>query len=105
ELPRADVPLERPRNLALPGHLPDGPPPMVVNSHILYLNNCRPSGCHVTHGGNTDARVDTSDIATTGTLSALATNVDWNAIKTCITNVMAPFNIQVTDVDPGMADH
>src|SRR5260370_1832563 len=26
---------------------------------------------------------------------------DWNGLMTCVKNVMAPFNLTVTDVDPG----
>lgn len=93
---------ERPRDQMVPITLPT-PPSALVNSHVLYLNNCRPNGCTVT-SGTTDARTDHSDIAH-GHLSALASNVSWDSVKSCITTIMAPFNITVTDVDPGMAEH
>src|SRR5512143_2945645 len=76
----------------LPPRAFDAPaPPQVVNSHILFLNNCRPNGCTVTQG-TTDSRTDHSDIGH-GHLNALSAGVDWNGIKSCITTVMAPFNI------------
>ena len=93
---------ERPRDQMVPITLPT-PPSALVNSHVLYLNNCRPNGCTVT-SGTTDSRTDHSDIAH-GHLSALASNVSWDSVKSCITTIMAPFNITVTDVDPGTAEH
>src|SRR5262245_52248153 len=83
-----------------------GSVPRVVNSHILFLNPCKPAGCAV-KVGTTDSRTDTSDIPNqNGTLSAFAgTQAQWDAMKTCVTNALKPFNITVTDVDPGTADH
>jgi len=96
--PISDMVLQPPRASDAPA------PPQVVNSHILFLNNCRPSGCTVTQG-TTDSRTDHSDIGH-GHINALSAGVDWNGIKACITTVMAPFNITVTDVDPGsQVDH
>ncbi|MEO6773600.1 MAG: Ig-like domain-containing protein [Kofleriaceae bacterium] len=81
-------------------------PPTLVNSHIVYLNNCRPNGCLVTQASSDDARIDHSAIVPhTGTLAALKSTVDFNAIKTCVTTALAPFNITVTDQDPGMQPH
>lgn len=79
--------------------------PVLVNSHTLYLNRCA-SGCQV-HEGNTDSTTDTSDIAG-GTVSLTAFNggdSKWGQIKDCVTQVMAPFNVTVTDVDPGSTPH
>ncbi len=79
-------------------------PPTVIDSHILYLNPCMPNGCMVKTGA-TDSRVDTSDIGN-GTLSAYPWGMTkWNSVKTCVQGVMSRFNITVTDVDPGTADH
>ena len=81
-------------------------PPTLVNTHIVYLNNCRPNGCLVTQAGADDARIDHSAIVPhTGTLSALKSTIDFNAIKTCVTTALAPFNVTVTDQDPGMTPH
>jgi hypothetical protein len=81
-------------------------PPTLVNSHIVFLNNCRPSGCKVTKDTSDDARTDHSAIAPeTGTLTALKSTIDFNAIKTCVTTAMAPFGVTVTDQDPGMVPH
>jgi len=81
-------------------------PPTLVNSHIIFLNNCRPNGCAVKMGGSDDARIDQSAIAPhSGQLTALKSTVDFNAIKTCVTTAMAPFNVTVTDQDPGNVPH
>jgi hypothetical protein len=82
-----------------------GNTPTVIDSHVVYINPCM-GGCQV-HPGNTDSRADTSDIvSTTGTLGAYPYGTTkWGQVKTCVQGVMAPFNIQVTDVDPGTVDH
>jgi uncharacterized protein (TIGR03382 family) len=68
-------------------------------SHILYLNNCANSSCKVSPGA-TDSRRQTSDIIQQpGTLSPYTG--DWNALKSCIANIMSPFNITIVDTDPG----
>jgi len=81
------------------------PVPATVNSHVLFLNNCRPSGCTV-HSGNTNSTTSTSDLASsTSTLTALTSTANWTTVMTCMTQMMSRFNIQVTDVDPGTAPH
>ncbi|MEO8551036.1 MAG: Ig-like domain-containing protein [Kofleriaceae bacterium] len=106
EPPSADGKPLPPRTMAIPGQLAE-PPPLLVNSHIIYLNSCRPNGCVVTRDASADdSRTDHSAIVPhSGTLGALSASIDFNAIKQCITTAMAPFNVEVTDVDPGMADH
>jgi len=73
---------------------------------ILYLNSCEPSGCVVAPGA-TDARTDQSDLVLrvhqlTPWRYGPST---WSAVVNCVRSVMSPFDIQVTDVDPGTADH
>jgi len=81
------------------------PPPVVVNSHIVFLNKCT-GGCKITKGTGDDSRTDTSGIApSNGTLKQLNVTVDFAGIKTCVQTALAPFNITVTDVDPGTAEH
>ncbi len=81
------------------------PPSAIVNTHILFLNNCQPNGC-VVKPGQTDSTTDHSDIVSAqSTLSAFPSNVSWASVKSCIEGVMAPFNITVTDTDPGTAPH
>lgn len=77
-----------------------------ADTNIIYMNSCRPNGCKVTVG-NTDSRVDTSDIASqNGTLSAWSYgDSSWQKTMTCMREVFSRFNVTVTDVDPGMTPH
>src|SRR3569623_1920742 len=71
--------------------------PVLVNSHTQYLNRCA-SGCQV-HEGNTDSTTDTSDIAG-GTVSLTANNggeTKRGQINDSVNQVLAPFNVTVTD--------
>jgi hypothetical protein len=79
--------------------------PNLINSHVVYLNRCA-QGCLVTPG-DTDSRTDHSDIAqNTGTITSFSDgDAKWTQVMDCVKNVMAPFNITVTDVDPGAAEH
>ncbi len=78
----------------------------VVNSHVLFLNDCLPSGCTV-RVGDTDSRVDTSELASaTSNISGWPySTAAWNSVVSCVTQTMAPFNLKVTDTDPGTAEH
>lgn len=80
--------------------------PQVVNSHVLYLNSCRPSGCKL-KPGNTDSTTDTSDIVSGNVTLGPFSDGDakWQQVVDCVKNVMAPFNITVTDHDPGATPH
>ncbi|MBV8758644.1 MAG: hypothetical protein JO257_15265 [Deltaproteobacteria bacterium] len=101
-----------PLDIRVSGHLalhpmapPAAPTPNLVNTHTLYLNRCV-GNCQV-HQGNTDSTTHTSDIAG-GNVTLTAFNggdAKWGQIKDCVTQIMAPFNITVTDVDPGTAPH
>ncbi len=81
-------------------------PAAIVNTHILYLNNCRPNGCAMTRG-NDDSRKNTASAMNkgSGTLSALTTSQDFAAVKACVSAALAPFAITVTDTDPGNVPH
>ncbi len=102
---------------------PSGPiyAPKVVNSHIVHLNRCA-NGCTVTStgggGGNpTDSTVRPirSDIAGqcvqggqggTFTLTKFSDgDAKWNQVVSCMKTIMAPFNVTVTEDDPGSAPH
>ena len=96
----------RPKLLVHPVDVDPAKVPAVVNSHVLFLNSCRPNGCHLT-SGNTDSTTDTSDIVGGNvTLGAFSDgDAKWQQVVDCVKNVMAPFNITVTDQDPGAAPH
>jgi hypothetical protein len=77
-----------------------------ADTNIIYMNPCLPNGCKVTVG-NTDDRVDTSDIATqNGTLTAWSYgDASWQKVMTCMKATFSRFNVVITDVDPGMSPH
>ena len=84
-------------------HLDRTAAPSVINSHVLFLNRCK-NGCTLTYG-TTDSRSDHSDIGH-GMLTPYSYgDTQWGKMVACVKQIMAPFNIQVTDVDPGTADH
>lgn len=94
---------ERPRTLYVPTQIDPGRVPAVVNSKTIFANRCK-SGCKVLNG-YTDARTDKSAIGG-GTLSAFPYGDNaWNGVMQCLKKTFEPFNVTVTDVDPGMADH
>jgi len=82
--------------------------PNLVNSHIVFLNRCA-NGCPVKPAaqGATDSTVDQSDIAGGNVMLSAYNGGDtkWATIVGCVRDVMKPFNIQVTDQDPGTQPH
>lgn len=81
--------------------------PNLINSHTLFLNRCAPNGCAVKAGNMSDSTQHISDIAGGNVMLSAFSGGDtnWNAIKSCVAKIMQPYNITVTDVDPGAAPH
>jgi hypothetical protein len=79
-------------------------------SNIIYLNRCA-SGCTVTKAANNNSITDQTWFAqgTNGQqyhLPAFAWGDDvWNQIVACVKDVYAPYDVVVTDVDPGSMPH
>jgi len=86
--------------------MPPGTAPALINSHVLFLNKCT-GGCQLHAGNNSDSTQGISDIAGGNVqLSAFAAgDSNWQAVMSCVKGIMAPYNITVTDVDPGSAPH
>lgn len=72
---------------------------------VLFLDRCA-AGCAYTPGFD-DSRTNTSSLSSgTSTLSAFAHgDASFDAVVACVRDTFAPFAIEVTDVDPGGADH
>jgi MYXO-CTERM domain-containing protein len=70
-------------------------------SKILYLNRCA-NGCTITPG-DSDARTNTSSILfNTSQISPWANGDNsWEVLVDCVKELYAPYDVQVTDVDPG----
>jgi MYXO-CTERM domain-containing protein len=71
-------------------------------SHLIYLNNCMPNGCDVLPGQD-DSLTQHSSIPTgTSHLAAWGYGqTNWNTLVQCVKDMYAPFDVQITDQDPG----
>src|SRR5450432_3642251 len=78
----------------------------VAPYNTIFLNRCA-NGCTVTGPGTTDSRIDKSAIVTGSHVLTKFTYGDatWNSLVACVRDVFSPFNVQITDVDPGSANH
>ncbi len=97
---------ERPRSLIVPQEIEPGVrgPTGLAPYNTLFLNRC-PSGCTVKPGGSNSIQ-DSWGIGTTRTLTAFPYGDQaWAVVVACVKDVMSPFVINVTDVDPGSANH
>ena len=89
----------------------------VVNSNIVFMHRCVGSSCRVKRATtNSSASPDQSSIVCRsgsscgntgeGTLSAFSrSDAVWQETMACMREVFAPFNVVVTDDDPGSAPH
>jgi hypothetical protein len=83
-----------------------GPIGLTNVSKILYLNDCKPSGCGVTPGND-------SSIANTSSIPDTATTLDaypypqahWDSLVACVKETFAPFGIQIVTTNPGTTAH
>ncbi|MEO7097437.1 MAG: Ig-like domain-containing protein [Polyangiales bacterium] len=82
------------------------PPAALPSSRIIFVHKCPFTGCLIKPGID-DSRVDTSTIAEQQvTISKFKqSDVVWDKMMTCVKNTYAPFDITVTDVDPGTVPH
>jgi len=113
---------EGPRPLSVsPPDWVDVPPPAAVISSIIYLNRCGivgGPGCAVTQSGGmlSNSLLNQTWLGGDGagggpgsgnpgmayTLPAFPySDNSWNAIVDCVRETYAPYNVTVTDVDPG----
>jgi uncharacterized protein (TIGR03382 family) len=89
----------------------------LVNSNIVYMHRCKGSSCTVRRGStNSSMSPDQSSIvcregtscgaAGGGTLSAFSRSEQvWSETLACVKEVFAPFNVVITDQDPGEMPH
>jgi len=78
------------------------PPAAAPSSRIIFVHKCPLQGCTIRPGTN-DSRTDTSDIPTQQVVISQfkQSPAVWDAMMECVKNTYAPFDITVTDVDPG----
>ena len=83
------------------------PRAQVALSNVLYLNRCI-GGCNIAPGPN-DAQnntVQSNIVSSPQTLSEFAFSNDvWNAVVECVREIYQPYNVMITDQDPGMVPH
>jgi MYXO-CTERM domain-containing protein len=98
---------KRPRG----GYVPIEPAPVNTAaggeiSRIIYLNRCA-DGCDITRSDTNNARENTSSIPDTSinevsTVAPFAGSEKyWNDLVACITEVYAPYDVEIVTEDPG----
>ena len=77
-----------------------------VNSHVIYLHRCTAADCPVVQGTTNSTSEPVHSSLGHGLLGAFTrSDASWNTVVACMTEVYAPFNVQITDVDPGTQPH
>ena len=77
-----------------------------VNSHIIYLNRCPTGGCTVVQGTTSSKSDPLHSSLGHGVVGAFTRGDEtWNTIVACMKEVYAPFNVQITEVDPAAQPH
>ncbi|CAN5819921.1 hypothetical protein BH11MYX3_BH11MYX3_38010 [soil metagenome] len=78
------------------------PPAATPASRIIFVHRCPSTGCLI-RPGTDDSRTDTSSIPTQQVSISRFKQTDavWAKMMECVKNTYAPFDITVTDVDPG----
>lgn len=70
----------------------------------IFLNRC-PNGCTINVGPSNSIN-NTWQIGSQRVLTKFPfTDADWAKVVTCVKDVFEPFNLVITDVDPGTAGH
>lgn len=81
-----------------------GPPPLP----LIYLEDCKPSGCLYFRSTFENSRTNRSTIpsTSTATLDPFALPPEfWTDLVACVQRAYRPFAVEVTDVDPGNVPH
>ena len=95
---------ERPRPTFIDvGMKPRIGPVSAPASRIIFMHRCPPAGCTVLAGSADDSRLNISQIAEQDTTIGQFTQSDdtWKQLLSCVRDTFAPFDVMVTDVDPG----
>ena len=82
--------------------------PAPPSSRIVFMHRCPPAGCPIFAGNQDDSRTNTSRIAAGNTTIGVFSQTDdtWKKMLSCVRATFAPFDVMITDVDPGpMTSH
>jgi len=76
-----------------------------VNTHKIYLNRCA-GGCTVAQGATNSTTDPAHSSLGHGVLSPFSHgDATWNTVVACMQEVYAPFNVEITETDPGAEPH
>ena len=77
------------------------PPPQAAVSHVIYLNNCQPSGCNLSAGYDNSTTNTSSIPNTSSTVAAYSgSQTNWDALVNCVKQVYSPFDVQIVTTRP-----
>lgn len=77
-----------------------------INTHTIFMHRCVGASCTVAQG-NTNATAEPAKSSLGhGVLSPFSQGDEtWNKVVACMKEVYAPFNVEITESDPGAAPH
>lgn len=96
---------EKPKPMVVPvAPLVPNPFAAPPTSRIVYMHRCGPGGCTINAGSPDNSRTNTSQIASANTTIGAFTQSDevWKKMVLCVKATFAPFDIQITETDPGL---
>jgi Bacterial Ig domain len=100
------LPLTRPRDVMMWEPIAPAAASSQVNSHTIYLHRCVGSDCAVVQGTTNSTTEPVHSSLGHGVLSPFSRSNDvWNTVAACMREVYAPFNVEITEVDPGSQPH
>jgi hypothetical protein len=77
-----------------------------ANSNVIYLNRCAGAGCEIVQGTTNSTSDPVRSSLGHGVLSPFSRSDDvWNRVVACMKDVYAPFNVEITETDPGAQPH
>lgn len=99
------TPLVRPRDAMMWESVPASASSQ-VNSHTIYLHRCVGSDCTVVQGTTNSTTDPVHSSLGHGVLTAFSQGDQvWSTVVDCMREVYAPFNVVITEVDPGAEPH
>ncbi|HEY4058413.1 MAG TPA: hypothetical protein VGM39_17490, partial [Kofleriaceae bacterium] len=73
----------------------------LATSNVIYLNNCKPSGCQISPGNESSSNNRSSIVDQASQISAYSgSDATWQQVVSCVKATYAPFNVQIVDQRP-----
>src|SRR5689334_5757850 len=95
------LPLSRPRDVMMWEPVAPATATSQVNTHTIYLHRCVDSDCAVVQGTTNSTTDPVHSSLGHGVLSPFSRSNDvWNTVVACMHDVYAPFNVEITELDP-----